>query len=620
VNGGTAYSTTVSSGAINSGSSDFIFGARNSTSGVYEQFSPVQISNITYEVNSVVSNSWDAALSSHSTGTPTLIDTVSANNATGVNMPTDSSAWIATFPDRFTLLGNIEAPFLTGAATGVPLLVKPNTEFTAAMLLNLDAGGGDLRFSSDAAGLNQLPCEVVDGLDVVWVKPTGVSISTGATLYVWGDNTGASQPAVGAAFGRNAVWSDYFLSSLDGGFLDSSGNITPVPSGGISGGTATGNIYKATAFDGTDDEFEINAVQAALQARNNLTISAWIYPTAYGDAGKAYISQICGDNVSTLDGTAAIRLGADGSDANKDKGYFQVTTTAGRLDVTTTGAIPLNTWSLIEGVLESNGDIKIYVNGTLSNTNATGSTKTIESTHTGSYRIGDENARGRNFTGSIAGISLLPSKSPDQISIEHDNQSELGSWWIASDVGGISITESVVNSNYISLDPVILLTGSISVTESLVNTNYTAINPVVTLTGSISITESVVNTNYTSLNPAIDLTGIISVTESLVNSNYTSLDPVITLTSGAIEIIESTAGTQYASINPSILLTPEPLGIVSTVCFNGELANLEYSGESTSLEYDGKLEATAFNGEFNALEFSGTIQTTCADGDIKTNC
>ena len=218
--------------------------------------------------------------------------------------------------------------------------------------------------------------------------------------------------------------------------------------------------------------------------------------------------------------------------------------------------------------------------------------------------------------------------------------------YFTADGGGSTITviESLNNSNYVTLDPTILLTGSISITESVVNTNYTALNPIISFVGIISISESPVNTNYTVLNPAISFTGTIAVTESLVNVNYTALSPTVdftgivevaeslansdynalnatvTLTSGAVEIIESTVNTQYAVFNPSILLTPEPLGIVSTVCFNGVLVDLNYSGESGLLEFSGQLETAIFNGEFNALDFSGTIQTTCADGDIKTNC
>jgi len=44
--------------------------------------------------NSSVNINWDATASSHAAGTPILTDTISANNATGVNMPTDGSAWV----------------------------------------------------------------------------------------------------------------------------------------------------------------------------------------------------------------------------------------------------------------------------------------------------------------------------------------------------------------------------------------------------------------------------------------------------------------------------------------------------------------------------------------------
>ena len=37
---------------------------------------------------------WDTDASSHASGTPVLTETVTGNNATGVNMPTDGSAWV----------------------------------------------------------------------------------------------------------------------------------------------------------------------------------------------------------------------------------------------------------------------------------------------------------------------------------------------------------------------------------------------------------------------------------------------------------------------------------------------------------------------------------------------
>ena len=501
----------------------------------------------------------------------------------------------------FTLLGSIEAPTITGAATGVPLLVKPNTEFTAAMLLNLDVGGGDLRFSSDAAGLSQLPCEIVDGLDVVWVKPTGVSISTGATLYVWGDNTGASQPAASSTYGRNAVWSDYHVVTTDGA-TDRTGNTT-LTNANLSAG-ATFNGVQSARFNGVSSR--VDALLSSIS--HPFAMSVWCDFDVLGDT----IMGVADKSV-----TNRFHRVATSSVSNS----LLAQSFAGTVRTADSGISPLTGgFRFCAGVYESASSRKITIDSSAFVTNTdTVTTPTLDRFTAGT----DADSTPFSWLDGDAIYFKLYNFAPSQayLDVEYDNQSELGSWWIASDAaGGISITESVVNSNYASLDPAILLTGSISVTESLVNANYAAINPIVTLTGSISITESIVNANYTSLNPVIDLTGIVSVAESLVNSNYISLDPVINLTSGAIEIIESTAGTQYAVFNPSILLTPEPLGIVSTVCFNGELVDLNYSGQSGILEFSGQLETAIFNGEFNALDFSGTIQTTCADGDIKTNC
>jgi len=503
----------------------------------------------------------------------------------------------------FTLLGSIEAPTITGAATGVPLLVKPNTEFTAAMLLKLDVGGGDLRFSSDAAGLNQLPCEIVDGLDIVWVKPTDVSISTGATLYVWGDNTGAVQPTFTDPFGRDAVW-----VGLNRGFHG--GDLKSDISGNIAAGTFNGtetvgsdSYGNYTDLNGTSNRIS----QAAIGTHTTLTLSTIVRADSITGFRNVFAH---GDYAAN----ARLYFGIDGAALQTRIGSTALTS----------GSISIGAIAHLTAVISS-GSVTHYINGSATNSasaySGSAGSSLANTTAIGSY-LQTDGAANSYFDGKVYGLYIdSGAKSPSQIAIEYDNQSTTGSWWIASDVaGGISITESVVNSNYASLDPAILLTGSISVTESLVNANYAAINPIVTLTGSISITESIVNANYTSLNPVIDLTGIVSVAESLVNSNYISLDPVINLTSGAIEIIESTAGTQYAVFNPSILLTPEPLGIVSTVCFNGELVDLNYSGQSGILEFSGQLETAIFNGEFNALDFSGTIQTTCADGDIQTNC
>ena len=100
---------------------------------------------------------------------------------------------------------------VTGTVTDIPLLLKFE-DFSTAMLASLDAGGGDLRVSSGITGTgSQLALDIVSftkssGGIQVWVTVPSVASST--LIYIWGDNTGDTQPAVTDTYGRNAVWVD----------------------------------------------------------------------------------------------------------------------------------------------------------------------------------------------------------------------------------------------------------------------------------------------------------------------------------------------------------------------------------------------------------------------------
>ena len=53
-----------------------------------------QLEYIQLDINATPVHDWNATASSHASGTPVLTDTIGSNDATGVNMPTDGSAWI----------------------------------------------------------------------------------------------------------------------------------------------------------------------------------------------------------------------------------------------------------------------------------------------------------------------------------------------------------------------------------------------------------------------------------------------------------------------------------------------------------------------------------------------
>lgn len=108
------------------------------------------------------------------------------------------------------------------------------------------ANGGDICFTSDAAGLKSLPMELVS-IDTaaktaeIWSAMRLVAGSN-VTVYVWYQSSSGvlSQPAATSALGAQAVWNGFLgigggdgwaaFVSHDGGQTDSTGNTTPTPS------------------------------------------------------------------------------------------------------------------------------------------------------------------------------------------------------------------------------------------------------------------------------------------------------------------------------------------------------------------------------------------------------
>lgn len=82
-------------------------------------------------------------------------------------------------------------------------------------------GGGDIRFSSDADGLTQLPCHVVtfipentpaNGKALIYVKVPTLAGASDTTIYVWYDGPADSvQRAASDPYGREAVWNSDFV-------------------------------------------------------------------------------------------------------------------------------------------------------------------------------------------------------------------------------------------------------------------------------------------------------------------------------------------------------------------------------------------------------------------------
>ena len=198
------------------------------------------------------------------------------------------------FPTGWTLLAKykVNAAKVAGSTdfTNQPVLLKDD-DFITAVYDNVDNGGGDLRFSSDEAGTTQLPCEVVSfntSTDTaqVWVKAT-LDADADTYIYIWGANTGQTQPAVTDTYGRNAVWADNYKGvwHFEANGNDSSGtgnNLTGVGTPTYATGIA-GNGFNAEKD--SSQYFTIShASQVGLSTTGVMTVLSTYKPESQTDS------------------------------------------------------------------------------------------------------------------------------------------------------------------------------------------------------------------------------------------------------------------------------------------------------------------------------------------------
>jgi hypothetical protein len=141
-------------------------------------------------------------------------------------------------------------------------------------------GGGDIRFSSDYDGANQLPCDIrafhidndpANGYANIAVKVPSILASGGATIYVWYNKAGESQPAAADTYGQYNAYDGDFIgvwpliesgNGTAGEFKDRTSNQINGQGGSGTGSKVPtqedGDVYKRQSFDGTDDHVDLN--------------------------------------------------------------------------------------------------------------------------------------------------------------------------------------------------------------------------------------------------------------------------------------------------------------------------------------------------------------------------
>lgn len=334
--------------------------------------------------------------------------------------------------DGYTLLGTLKIPSVTGSESNVPLIIKYE-DFTVGMLADLESGGGGLALSGDSGGAERLPLEIVrftkSAGDAVWFPaPTA---ATDELIYVW-NKVGASQPAVDAAFGRNAVWSGFDLVIHQGSIVDSSGNHTPslVGAPSLSDMMWGGQGYNLN----TAGKYVRIPHSASLNLGRDYSLDLWMNNVIA--SGTTYVDKV---NVGNSQGFRFL------SAANNVFRTRHPNLTSSNLDAA----------DAINGIqrLSSNFDDTTRKN-ILNGVTVTSDTPTGTVTNsTEDLYIGNSLATPTDkFNGVLGEFWLaIPARTTNR-GIEQDNQSAAGAWFIATDV---VVGTQNVDMNLASTTPVV---------------------------------------------------------------------------------------------------------------------------------------------------------------------
>lgn len=419
--------------------------------------------------------------------------------------------------------------------TNVPILITKNlASFPSSMLdggstsaLN---GGGDIRVSTDTAGANQLPVEIVSCVTsatpanqelVMWVRvPT---VADGQVIYITWNKSGESQPPVTDPFGRNAVWQDYFgvFHCDDTNWTDSSGNGDLSVDGANPPSVVTVNGDSAYRFTASDNTFLTRAVSIPGGSR---PLSVQI---------KAISSQIFGSPTFAGGITGAI----GGSDYSVG---FQAGNFSRRLDMTSPINQFLNTSTVTPGGITGED---FYINSTWDTSNNIllrgyigGNLRSNTSSNTNGTAFTEIGLGGRidaspnYYTIDVAEARFSEFElTADRIDTEYNNQANQSAW---ATIGtpynpgaGAGVTASITETF-----PALLETINVTVTPQIsasITETFPALTESINANVAGNITSSITET-FPALVEAINASVFGDTPTAIISETFPALQESIT--------------------------------------------------------------------------------------------
>ena len=352
-------------------------------------------------------------------------------------MAFDSTLW----GRRVQLTGLSPSASLSGFIALVSLDNVPVEAIDAGSNSALN-GGGDLRFSTDNAGVNQLPLEVVEyvadateGNRRCHLFIRFPTYSSGARdVWMFYDKAAETQPAVGAAFGRNAVYVDReFQYNLhdSSSVIDSSGNSTPTVNGTLSD-DQTSPFGSGVNFD--DDEW-LDLGSDVGDTTGDISYRCWL-EAPVTDSFSTIMSQRAAAvysfqwRLEALDPALLI-----GTASPNSPGPVLVTGTWYQLVMTVSGTT-----------------ITYYRNGVSQGTDSVTGSRSLTGINTFIADISDAspptNPTGISYIGALADMSIEFGAVPIAlVKSEYDNKNDASTFWTTGTPEDTAVTGGANNPN-----------------------------------------------------------------------------------------------------------------------------------------------------------------------------
>jgi len=391
---------------------------------------------------------------------------------------------------------------------------------------------------------------------------------------------------------RDRVWVDYEYSSHDG-VTDSTGShsITQVgsPAAGTSPIGSDSAIISSTSQYGRADGVPNLAYPYTLTALYKRGAStSTVVPFSYVDASS--------DNQMT--GILNRDNGAAGAYTREGAGAEAASTSATHVNAQ---------WGWVVGVFNSTTNRKAYLDGGNEgvNTNTDGKPSNLDRI---SYGRLDDSSPSSFFIGEIAEMRVSNTEiSPDQISIEYDNQSTTGSWWIAADAGGaISVTPNAINSGSVSNNPTISYSSVLNLAPSVIDSASVSLDPTIEFNSILFLTPTVIDSVSVSLDPAIQFGGVLSLAPLAIDSASLALDPVINYSS-VLNITPLAIDSLSVAVDPTISYT-------SALVLSPQVIDSQSLSINPLIEYKSVINLTpntinSFSASLNPIITTGEVQT-----------